>query len=232
MVKKVPKTAPRRPGSPPEPEIPRHRHRSRHPRRRDATSEIREPDPRRQERRDRSRHRSRPRGRAHVPAMVAQRFPDHVVLAEEMGESGHDSRYRWVFDPLDGTTNLRSRHPDLLRDAGARDRRRPERRCGLRSEPQRAVHGRARRRRVAERRAAAGVDDRDAARRGARDRLSLRHLRPARRSARAVWGVSRPRACGAPAGLGRDRPVLDRGRSHGRVLGAGTARRGTRWPAR
>jgi myo-inositol-1(or 4)-monophosphatase len=39
-------------------------------------------------------------------AMIAQRFPDHVVLAEEMGESGQDSRYRWVFDPLDGTTNF------------------------------------------------------------------------------------------------------------------------------
>lgn len=38
-------------------------------------------------------------------AMIAERFPGHLVLAEEMGESGIDSRYRWVFDPLDGTTN-------------------------------------------------------------------------------------------------------------------------------
>jgi myo-inositol-1(or 4)-monophosphatase len=38
-------------------------------------------------------------------ALIAGRFPDHAVLAEELGESGHDSRYRWVFDPLDGTTN-------------------------------------------------------------------------------------------------------------------------------
>jgi myo-inositol-1(or 4)-monophosphatase len=38
-------------------------------------------------------------------ALVAERFPDHIVLAEEMGETGADSRYRWVFDPLDGTTN-------------------------------------------------------------------------------------------------------------------------------
>jgi myo-inositol-1(or 4)-monophosphatase len=38
-------------------------------------------------------------------ALVAKRFPDHIVLAEEMGETGVDSRYRWVFDPLDGTTN-------------------------------------------------------------------------------------------------------------------------------
>ena len=38
-------------------------------------------------------------------ALVAKRFPDHLVLAEEMGETGAASRYRWVFDPLDGTTN-------------------------------------------------------------------------------------------------------------------------------
>ena len=39
-------------------------------------------------------------------AMIAERFPDHDVLAEELGGGGHGtSRYRWVFDPLDGTTN-------------------------------------------------------------------------------------------------------------------------------
>ncbi|MCA1586275.1 MAG: inositol monophosphatase [Acidobacteria bacterium] len=37
--------------------------------------------------------------------LVATRFPDHDVLAEEMGQTGNGSRYRWVFDPLDGTTN-------------------------------------------------------------------------------------------------------------------------------
>src|SRR5690606_34517405 len=38
-------------------------------------------------------------------ALIAERFPDHDVLAEEMGGAGTGSRYRWVFDPLDGTTN-------------------------------------------------------------------------------------------------------------------------------
>jgi myo-inositol-1(or 4)-monophosphatase len=38
-------------------------------------------------------------------ALVAGRFPDHDVLAEEMGQAGSGSRHRWVFDPLDGTTN-------------------------------------------------------------------------------------------------------------------------------
>jgi len=39
---------------------------------------------------------------------IAERFPGHDVLAEELGsaESGASpSRFRWVFDPLDGTTN-------------------------------------------------------------------------------------------------------------------------------
>jgi myo-inositol-1(or 4)-monophosphatase len=38
-------------------------------------------------------------------AMIAERFPDHQVLAEELGGSTAPVRYRWVFDPLDGTTN-------------------------------------------------------------------------------------------------------------------------------
>ena len=39
-------------------------------------------------------------------AMVAERFPDHVVLAEELGASGPTAgKYCWIFDPLDGTTN-------------------------------------------------------------------------------------------------------------------------------
>ena len=39
---------------------------------------------------------------------VADRFPDHDILAEELGGSAPGrapSRFRWVFDPLDGTTN-------------------------------------------------------------------------------------------------------------------------------
>jgi myo-inositol-1(or 4)-monophosphatase len=40
--------------------------------------------------------------------MLAARFPDHHILAEELGASAPGrapSRFRWVFDPLDGTTN-------------------------------------------------------------------------------------------------------------------------------
>jgi len=39
--------------------------------------------------------------------VLGERFPQHDILAEELstGTAGHPSRYRWVFDPLDGTTN-------------------------------------------------------------------------------------------------------------------------------
>ena len=41
-------------------------------------------------------------------AVIAERFPDHDVLAEEQGTGPSAPRglgHRWVFDPLDGTTN-------------------------------------------------------------------------------------------------------------------------------
>ncbi len=42
-------------------------------------------------------------------AMIADRFPDHAVLGEEGDGSGYDTtsarRYRWIIDPIDGTTN-------------------------------------------------------------------------------------------------------------------------------
>ena len=41
-------------------------------------------------------------------ALIAERFPDHVVLGEEfsaIGELDAAPEYCWVFDPVDGTTN-------------------------------------------------------------------------------------------------------------------------------
>jgi myo-inositol-1(or 4)-monophosphatase len=41
-------------------------------------------------------------------AILGERFPDHDILAEEMSRDPRQpsaSRYRWVYDPLDGTTN-------------------------------------------------------------------------------------------------------------------------------
>jgi myo-inositol-1(or 4)-monophosphatase len=40
--------------------------------------------------------------------LVAERFPEHEVLGEELSadaEAMRGARFRWVFDPLDGTTN-------------------------------------------------------------------------------------------------------------------------------
>ena len=40
-------------------------------------------------------------------ALVAERFPDHAVLAEEMGgAAAAPAGPCWVFDPIDGTTNF------------------------------------------------------------------------------------------------------------------------------
>jgi len=40
--------------------------------------------------------------------LVATRFPSHVVLGEEQGAgtSAKGARYRWIIDPIDGTTNF------------------------------------------------------------------------------------------------------------------------------
>ena len=40
-----------------------------------------------------------------VREMIAKRLPDHSILGEELGTTnGSKTRYRWVVDPLDGTT--------------------------------------------------------------------------------------------------------------------------------
>jgi myo-inositol-1(or 4)-monophosphatase len=36
---------------------------------------------------------------------IRARFPTHQILAEESGESSSPAEYKWVIDPLDGTTN-------------------------------------------------------------------------------------------------------------------------------
>lgn len=40
-----------------------------------------------------------------IIAKIHERFPSHDILAEESGSHAIDSEYRWVIDPLDGTTN-------------------------------------------------------------------------------------------------------------------------------
>lgn len=36
---------------------------------------------------------------------ISERFPDHEILGEEEGLSASGSEFRWIVDPIDGTTN-------------------------------------------------------------------------------------------------------------------------------
>ena len=40
-----------------------------------------------------------------IVEFLQKEYPEHAILAEESGEGGQASEYRWVIDPLDGTTN-------------------------------------------------------------------------------------------------------------------------------
>lgn len=42
---------------------------------------------------------------ARILSHLRAAFPDHATLAEEGGQSGGSAPYRWIVDPLDGTTN-------------------------------------------------------------------------------------------------------------------------------
>jgi len=37
--------------------------------------------------------------------VIADHFPDHTVIGEELGSDERSASHRWVFDPIDGTTN-------------------------------------------------------------------------------------------------------------------------------
>jgi myo-inositol-1(or 4)-monophosphatase len=42
---------------------------------------------------------------ADIIATIRRSYPQHAILAEESGRSGEDE-FRWIIDPLDGTTNF------------------------------------------------------------------------------------------------------------------------------
>src|SRR5947209_7281225 len=42
---------------------------------------------------------------------ITGRFPDHRILAEEGTSAGGAGEYRWIIDPLDGTTNFAHQYP-------------------------------------------------------------------------------------------------------------------------
>jgi myo-inositol-1(or 4)-monophosphatase len=46
-----------------------------------------------------------------IVAVVRARFPEHQILAEEGSVGGQSQEYRWIVDPLDGTTNYAHGYP-------------------------------------------------------------------------------------------------------------------------
>ncbi|MSP12777.1 MAG: inositol monophosphatase [Chloroflexi bacterium] len=55
------------------------------------------------------------RAQAAIKENIRQDFPDHAFLAEEsdaeLGAENHTSNFRWIVDPLDGTTNYTRHYP-------------------------------------------------------------------------------------------------------------------------
>lgn len=48
---------------------------------------------------------------AYILGRIRERFPDHGVLSEESPELPSPSPYRWIVDPVDGTTNYAHGYP-------------------------------------------------------------------------------------------------------------------------
>jgi myo-inositol-1(or 4)-monophosphatase len=46
-----------------------------------------------------------------IVKMISKRFPSHNIISEESGYSDRLSKYTWVIDPLDGTSNFASALP-------------------------------------------------------------------------------------------------------------------------
>ena len=40
-----------------------------------------------------------------IMGIIAEQFPDHFILSEEIGEVSTASPYKWIIDPIDGTVN-------------------------------------------------------------------------------------------------------------------------------
>lgn len=46
-----------------------------------------------------------------IKTHISEKFPDHGIIAEESGEDHSEREWRWVIDPLDGTTNFNAGLP-------------------------------------------------------------------------------------------------------------------------
>jgi myo-inositol-1(or 4)-monophosphatase len=54
--------------------------------------------------------------------IVRKAYPDHGFLAEESGSASKDAEYRWIIDPLDGTTNFIHGFPQYAVSIGVEHR--------------------------------------------------------------------------------------------------------------
>lgn len=43
---------------------------------------------------------------AFIIESILDAYPQHAILAEESGDTGHNAEFRWIIDPLDGTRNF------------------------------------------------------------------------------------------------------------------------------
>ncbi len=51
------------------------------------------------------------RSEAYIMKRIRSAYPDHGILSEESSELVSSSPYRWIIDPLDGTTNYAHNYP-------------------------------------------------------------------------------------------------------------------------
>ena len=49
----------------------------------------------------------------HIIDTIKRLYPSHGIIAEESGEYNPESDYKWIIDPLDGTTNFSQGLPVL-----------------------------------------------------------------------------------------------------------------------
>ena len=61
-----------------------------------------------------------------IISLINNAFPDHAILAEESGSHGSQSEYKWVIDPLDGTTNFVHGYPSFAVSIACLKNRIPE----------------------------------------------------------------------------------------------------------
>jgi myo-inositol-1(or 4)-monophosphatase len=46
-----------------------------------------------------------------IVGIIQEHYPDHSILAEETGDTRKSSPFKWIIDPLDGTTNYAHGYP-------------------------------------------------------------------------------------------------------------------------